>query len=78
MCEIIEENGSTKKVWKELREEKKLQISMRNREGRVETKRGKTIKIATEFYKQLYGGEREETRRKKKNRKLKDGKRRKH
>ena len=60
ICEIIEESRSTKKVWKEINQGQKLLVSLKNKEGKVETNRIKMITAATEFYEQLYGRDKEE------------------
>lgn len=54
-CEIIEESGSTKKLWKEINQGRKLLTSIRNKEGEIEMDRQEIINPVTEFYRQLYG-----------------------
>ena len=58
----MERNGSTKTLWKELKQEQGMMVNLRDREGKIETDRRKIIRVASEFYENLYGRDEDEER----------------
>ncbi|MBP1527199.1 MAG: hypothetical protein H9Q66_04685 [Spiroplasma ixodetis] len=58
--EIIEERGSTKKIWKELSTGRNIMMELKDRNGGMRSNRRELLQIATEFHKETYRCKEEE------------------
>ena len=54
-CEIIEECGSSKKLWKELSQGQGMLVNLVNKKGVSISNRKLMIEEMTDFYRRLYG-----------------------